>query len=72
MQLTSLSSISNFVILKALEMSPDRHFLFNRLCITVASVGNDENETLPLVYKVLRIDPEHGYAITVRDRILSQ
>ena len=57
---------------EALEMSPDRHFYLTDYALLLHQLGYPESETLPLVDKALRIDGKHGYAITVRDRILSQ
>ena len=57
---------------EALEMSPDRHFYLTDYALLLDQLGYDASVTLPIVKQALEIDPDHGYAITVRDRILSQ
>lgn len=56
---------------EALEMSPDRHFYLTDYAILLHQLGEDSTVTLPIVEKALEIAPEHGYAHTVKEIILS-
>ena len=57
---------------EALEMSPDRHFYLTDYALLLDQLGFDADATLPIVERALEIDPDHGYAHTVKDRILSK
>ena len=56
---------------EALKMSPDRHFYLTDYALLLDQLGFDADVTLPIVERALEIDPDHGYAHTVKDRILS-
>ena len=53
-------------------MSPDRHFYLTDYALLLDQLGFDDSVTLPIVERALEIDPDHGYAHTVKDRILSK
>lgn len=57
---------------EALKMSPDRHFYLTDYALLLDQLYFEADTTLPIVERALEIDPDHGYAHTVKDRILSQ
>ena len=57
---------------KPWRCSPDRHFYLTDYALLLDQLGFDDYVTLPIVERALEIDPNHGYAHTVKDRILSK